>query len=97
MRAAASRTFWTAGSRSPIKMAMMAMTTSNSISVKPHTRRGRRTMRRLLKEKNWDEEHPLFGFGRVILALWTGRTVAVKKKERRRGRDWRQPAWASTD
>ena len=32
--AAASRTFWTAGSSRPIRMAMMAMTTSNSISVK---------------------------------------------------------------
>src|SRR5262245_4901882 len=34
MRAAASRTFWTAGSSSPIRMAMIAMTTSNSINVK---------------------------------------------------------------
>src|SRR6476659_8028444 len=34
MRLAASRTFWTAGSRSPIRMAMIAMTTSNSIRVK---------------------------------------------------------------
>src|SRR5262245_44735457 len=33
MRAAASRTFWTAGSSRPIRMAMMAMTTSSSISV----------------------------------------------------------------
>src|SRR5688572_14843231 len=38
MRAAASRTFWTAGSNSPIRMAMIAMTTSNSISV--NARRG---------------------------------------------------------
>src|SRR4051794_7953553 len=35
MRAAASRTFCTAGSSRPIRMAMMAITTSNSISVKP--------------------------------------------------------------
>jgi hypothetical protein len=35
VRAAASRTFWTAGSKSPIKIAMIAMTTSNSIKVKP--------------------------------------------------------------
>src|SRR5262245_21407861 len=35
MRAAASRTFWTAGSKRPMRMAMMAMTTSSSISVKP--------------------------------------------------------------
>ena len=33
MRAAASRTFWTAGSNSPMRIAMMAMTTSSSISV----------------------------------------------------------------
>src|SRR5262249_43831268 len=35
MRAAASRTFCTAGSSRPMRMAMMAMTTSSSISVKP--------------------------------------------------------------
>src|SRR5262249_27711420 len=35
VRAAASRTFCTAGSSSPIRMAMMAITTSNSIKVKP--------------------------------------------------------------
>src|SRR5205814_239754 len=40
MRAAASRTFWTAGSSRPMRMAMMAITTSNSISVK--ARRGAR-------------------------------------------------------
>src|SRR5262249_47526110 len=34
-RLAASRTFCTAGSNSPIKTAMMAMTTNNSIRVKP--------------------------------------------------------------
>src|SRR5437773_11937732 len=34
MRLAASRTFCTAGKRRPIRMAMMAMTTSSSISVK---------------------------------------------------------------
>src|SRR5688572_13354335 len=34
-RAAASRTFWTAGMRSPIRIAMMAITTSSSISVNP--------------------------------------------------------------
>jgi len=38
MRAAASRTFWTAGNSRPIRMAMMAMTTSSSISVKPERR-----------------------------------------------------------
>src|SRR5438105_3901985 len=35
MRAAASRTFCTAGTSSPIRMAMMAITTSSSIRVKP--------------------------------------------------------------
>jgi len=34
MRAAAARTFWTAGKSRPMRMAMMAMTTSNSMSVK---------------------------------------------------------------
>src|SRR5262249_6593832 len=38
MRAAASRTFWTAGSKRPMRMAMVAMTTSNSISVKAERR-----------------------------------------------------------
>src|SRR5207248_2701135 len=43
-RAAASRTFWTAGSNSPIRMAMIAITTSSSISVnavRPRRRGGR--------------------------------------------------------
>src|SRR5262245_48703735 len=35
IRAAASRTFWTAGNSRPIRIAMIAMTTSNSIRVKP--------------------------------------------------------------
>ena len=39
MRAAASRTFCTAGRSRPIRMAMMAMTTSSSMSVNPE--RGR--------------------------------------------------------
>src|SRR5262249_4215784 len=34
-RAAASRTFWTAGKSRPMRMAIMAMTTSSSMSVKP--------------------------------------------------------------
>src|SRR2546423_11617165 len=40
VRAAASRTFWTAGRSRPMRMAMIAITTNNSISVKPG--RGRR-------------------------------------------------------
>src|SRR5262245_42714172 len=39
VRAAASRTFWTAGSSRPIRMAMMAITTKSSISVNPRQRR----------------------------------------------------------
>ena len=35
LRSAASRTFWTAGSSKPIRIAMIAMTTSSSIRVKP--------------------------------------------------------------
>src|SRR5436190_22586457 len=42
MRAAASRTFWTAGNSRPMSTAMMAMTTSSSISVKPRRERERR-------------------------------------------------------
>src|SRR3954468_4996923 len=40
-RAAASRTFWTAGRSRPIRIAMMAMTTNNSIRVNPRRVRGR--------------------------------------------------------
>ena len=38
-RAAASRAFWIAGSSIPIRIAMMAMTTSSSISVNAHAAR----------------------------------------------------------
>jgi hypothetical protein len=41
VRAAASRTFCTAGRRSPMRTAMMAITTSSSISVKPRQRKRR--------------------------------------------------------
>jgi hypothetical protein len=34
-RPAASRTFWTAGNSSPMRSAMIAITTNNSISVNP--------------------------------------------------------------
>src|SRR2546421_7082533 len=43
VRLAASRTFCTAGSKRPIRTAMMAMTTSNSISVNAERRRARTT------------------------------------------------------
>src|SRR6266851_5681783 len=42
MRAAASRTFCTAGKSRPMRIAMMAITTSSSISVKPRLRRAGR-------------------------------------------------------
>src|SRR5262245_38763540 len=45
MRAAASRTFCTAGRRRPIRMAIIAMTTSNSISVNADRSRRRRPIR----------------------------------------------------
>src|SRR5438067_13741184 len=40
VRAAASRTFWTAGRSRPIRTAMIAITTSSSISVNADRRRG---------------------------------------------------------
>src|SRR3954462_14460685 len=43
IRLAASRARWTAGSMSPIRIEMMAMTTSSSISVKPGRVAGRVT------------------------------------------------------
>src|SRR5215510_12123096 len=42
MRAAASRTFCTAGKSNPIRMAMIAITTSSSISVKARKRAAER-------------------------------------------------------
>src|SRR5262245_54130630 len=65
MRAAASRTFWTAGTSSPIKMAMMAITTRSSIRVKPRWRS--HLLRSLLKtgivsplgKRMMESEHPL--------------------------------------
>jgi hypothetical protein len=51
-RFAASRTFWMAGSSSPIKTPMMAITTNSSIRVKPELRRSfgqAKTMATLLR------------------------------------------------
>src|SRR5438094_1887409 len=63
-RAAASRTFCTAGTKRPIKMAMMAMTTSSSISVKARRRRRPRVALTmgpplLCWKDGWREEHSL--------------------------------------
>src|SRR5262245_2395390 len=54
MRAAASRTFWTAGRRRPMRIAMMAITTNSSINVKPRRSVGgeRRGMPKLLELLN---------------------------------------------
>src|SRR5262249_26005059 len=56
MRLAASRTFWTAGSSKPMRIAMMAMTTSSSIRVKPlrRTRMAVLLSRALRPRKNGD-------------------------------------------
>src|SRR3954451_16084439 len=62
MRAAASRTFWTAGSSRPMRMAMMAMTTSNSISVKPR-RTLDRGMTALLRKTAENDGEPETGLG----------------------------------
>src|SRR4051794_20842363 len=47
IRLAASRIFWTAGSKRPIRMAMMAMTTRSSMSVNPGRDRTRDAMTHL--------------------------------------------------
>src|SRR5947207_1570819 len=52
-RAAASRTFCTAGTSSPIRIAMIAMTTSNSISVKPRLRKCSQLNTRMVKNLLW--------------------------------------------
>src|SRR5438105_943018 len=60
--AAASRTFWTAGRRRPMRMAMMAMTTNSSISVKPRIFRRIRIIPhsfRHARTKNKDSENVL--------------------------------------
>src|SRR5262249_9947190 len=51
-RKAAARTFWTAGRSRPIRIAMIAITTSSSISVKPcRCRRMGCTLRRTRKRR----------------------------------------------
>src|SRR6516165_5507730 len=57
MRAAASRTFCTAGSNRPMRMAMMAITTSSSISVKAG-RRDRTDIAFSQREKEKDGRFP---------------------------------------
>src|SRR5437667_2683190 len=56
MRAAAARTFCTAGSSSPIRMAMMAITTSSSISVNALNRRDERRIAHLQGEEERKKE-----------------------------------------
>src|SRR5438552_1034746 len=59
MRAAASRTFCTAGSSRPMRMAMIAITTKSSISVKPDLELRNRSMEAPLdteERKNRNED-----------------------------------------
>src|SRR5437667_12692971 len=65
LRAAASRTFCTAGTSRPIRMAMMAITTSSSMSVKPWRDVERRSMG-LLPNKRKNEDG-----ARLLLVCWT--------------------------
>src|SRR4051812_27323764 len=59
MRAAASRTFWTAGSSRPMRIAMIAITTSSSISVKPRLRTDFLVnIRGSSKDEKIDDEQP---------------------------------------
>src|SRR4051794_18317934 len=55
IRAAASRTFCTAGKSRPINTAMMAITTRSSMSVKPDLR-ALRVMDYLREKRNHDDE-----------------------------------------
>src|SRR5437868_3542525 len=73
-RAAASRTCWTAGTSRPIRIAMIAITTSSSISVKP----GRRRTKERFIEAPTDSATK---DGENALAYSTGRPVS--RRERR--------------
>src|SRR4051812_49379998 len=94
MRAAASRTFCTAGSSRPMRMAMMAMTTSSSISVKPRLR-NRKNMamerppekerRTTFKEGVSDQANPLFGEGSACSLVYLDGPVRVAGGERLAG------------
>src|SRR5579871_5383095 len=57
-RAAASRTFWTAGSNRPMRMAMIAITTNNSISVKAARLTGKQRFIRSLMKMDSPQGHP---------------------------------------
>src|SRR5262245_58599327 len=68
VRAAASRTFCTAGRSRPIRMAMIAITTSSSISVKHRRRVGRKQVIHTSREERRTKKiqknpGPLFGLG----------------------------------
>src|SRR5439155_21518002 len=71
-RAAAVRTFWTAGTSIPIRMAMMAITTSSSISVKADRARRERTMpdSSQSKEKDFDRAEFFRGKCWVLQSAW---------------------------
>jgi hypothetical protein len=67
IRAAASRTFWTAGSKRPIRTAMIAITTSSSISVK-----ARRSCRRIARTVDDSMES--------LLLEWVGGTKVGEER-----------------
>src|SRR4051812_46744319 len=90
MRLAASRTFWTAGSSSPINTPMMAMTTSSSISVNACrcTGTGRRSDMTTSKK---GMRRAIRSFGRQLssggLGLHDGRTAPGRRDRRPGGAD----------
>src|SRR3954447_9232217 len=89
MREAASRTFWTAGSRRPMRMAMIAITTSSSISVKPRrvpvAARGRkgsgvRTMRPLQQSGGTKKKRNLAAHDRADFEAQLGPGVVLGRE-----------------
>src|SRR5262249_41595305 len=75
-RAAASRTFWMAGRSSPIRTAMIAITTSNSMSVNPE--RVRRTRGGRMKTSSEEREGEEGKTQRNNLCEHTGGSAAAK-------------------
>src|SRR3954452_20986685 len=69
MRLAASRTFWTAGSKRPMRTAMMAITTSSSISVKPRRRDEGARMATFLGKRGKESGSQLERFQDVVALL----------------------------
>src|SRR5262249_19498985 len=75
-RLPASRTFWTAGTKRPINMAIIAMTTRSSIRVNPD-----RLLRRRVVEKNMlSNSATSQNEERLCAQIVSGRRQAVKEK-----------------